>query len=477
MLNHSNYEWDRITTPIDTERLDHWLKETQFDERRSARLICGFREGFDIGYRGPSDRCDHAKNIPFSVGDKTEMWNKIMKEVKDLRYAGPYELGDLPFENYVQSPIGLVPKAENKTRLIFHLSYDFGVEERRRSINHHTPQELCSVRYQDLDCAILNILRILKCAPGGEKTVVFAKSDFSHAFRILPILVIQRKFLLMMAYHPETGKQYYFVDLCLPFGSSRSCALFQEFSDAIKHIVEYRVTGMFLFPLAITNYLDDFLFITLYISTCNGMVKEFLFICQDIRCPVSMDKTEMAAPWMGFLGVLLDGTNKLMAIPEDKVMKARNLLTWAIQRRKVTVKFVQQLMGMLNFLNKVIVPGHAFMRGMYEQISVKTKSGFLLSQHHHIWLKKQFILDCNVWLAFLEAAQQNRHLLCRPFIDYDGKFSQSRILSLTSDASRSQVLGIGRSSWRKTNGSLDSGTLNSLGFVSLVLSSWSYMLW
>ena len=31
-----------------------------------------------------------------------------MKEVKVKRLAGPYE--EVPFENYIQSPIGLVPK-------------------------------------------------------------------------------------------------------------------------------------------------------------------------------------------------------------------------------------------------------------------------------------------------------------------------------------------------------------------------------
>ena len=43
-----------------------------------------------------------------------------------------------------QSPIDLVPKAGNKTRLIFHLSYDFNDED--RSLNYHTPEEMCTVK-------------------------------------------------------------------------------------------------------------------------------------------------------------------------------------------------------------------------------------------------------------------------------------------------------------------------------------------
>ena len=77
-----------------------------------------------------------------------------MNEVELGRFAGPYE--DIPFENYIQSPIGLVPKAGNKTRLIFHLSYTF--KNRNKSVNFWTPQELCSVKYNDLDSEVRNYL-------------------------------------------------------------------------------------------------------------------------------------------------------------------------------------------------------------------------------------------------------------------------------------------------------------------------------
>ena len=110
--------------------------------------------GFDLGYRGPSVRRDVAENIPLRVGTKTDLWNKIIKEVQANRLAGLYDIKDLPFEHFVQSPVGLVPKANNKLCLIFHLSYDFGEKVQQKSINYHTPDDLCSVHYQDLDQAV-----------------------------------------------------------------------------------------------------------------------------------------------------------------------------------------------------------------------------------------------------------------------------------------------------------------------------------
>ena len=139
----------------------------------------GFSEGFPIGYEGPTDRADYSNNILLRTGSPTELWNKVMKEVRLGRYAGPYQHKP-PFTNFVQSPISLVPKAGGKTRLIFHLSYKF--PNGNESINHWTPKEKCSVKYNDLDHAIKNCIKLLKNSP-GRKEIFFSKTDLDSAFR------------------------------------------------------------------------------------------------------------------------------------------------------------------------------------------------------------------------------------------------------------------------------------------------------
>ena len=63
-----------------------------------------------MGYREPENRTDLSENIPWRIGTATHLWNKTMAEVKESRYEGPYKLSDLPFDNYIQSLVGLVPK-------------------------------------------------------------------------------------------------------------------------------------------------------------------------------------------------------------------------------------------------------------------------------------------------------------------------------------------------------------------------------
>ena len=83
-----------------------------------------------------------------------------MKEVEAKRVAGLYD--KIPFENYIQSPVGLVPKAGGKTRMIFHLSYNFS--EKEKSVNACTPKHLCSVKYNDLDSAVRQCLDLYRQA-------------------------------------------------------------------------------------------------------------------------------------------------------------------------------------------------------------------------------------------------------------------------------------------------------------------------
>ena len=382
------------------------LRESKYPADKIQFLIDGFTCGFDIGYTGPEHRKETSPNIPLHIGSKTELQNKIMKEVKLGRYAGPFE--KISFDNYMQSPVGLVPKAGNKTRLIFHLSYEFA--SGKGLLNANTPKEKCSVQYWDLDYAVQSCLNILKFWEGkgvANQPLVFTKSDLASAFRILP-LKVNFKWLILKAVDPQTGKTYYFVDKCLPFGVSISYELFQAFSDALRHITQYAINNNSLD--VITNYLDDFLFIALTLVECNGYVLIFLKICNDIGCPVSLEKTEWGASLIIFLGILLDGIHKCLCIPQDKRLKVLNMLKWFVDSRKATIKQIQVLTGSLNFLTHAIVPGRVFTRGMYTKLCHTDSRGRALKDHHHVKIDKEFEEDCKVWTMFLEQDARGSNL-------------------------------------------------------------------
>ena len=215
--------------------------------------------------------------------------------------------------------------------------------------------------------------------------LVFGKTDCSNAFHLVPILVAQCYLLVMMCIHPETGEKWFFIDKCLPFGSSRSCAIFQEFSDALVYIAKMKIRAEKIARNPVlSNYLDDFLFIALKMSVCSTMLKEFLSLCRTIGCPISEEKTETSTEIIVFLGMLLNGRLHVVSVPQDKVIKALNLIQEVIELKKVTIKTIQQLTGTLNFLNRAIVPGRAFTRNMYTKLKITNSKGRPLKQHHHV---------------------------------------------------------------------------------------------
>ena len=296
-----------MVTPVKVEVLDFLLQDTEYMEDERNFITNGFRFGFPLEYHGPKDRKMMANNLKLRCGSLTQLWNKVIKEVSLGCYAGPFE--EIPFTNYIQSPIGLVPKHKpGETRLIFHLSYPEG-----ESVNDYTPKDLCTVKYKDLDQAIRLIQSV-------SQNCFVVKSDFKGAFRNLPIKPEDRKWLVMVAVHPVTRIKYFFIEKCLPFGSSISCSHFQRVSNAIEHIFLKR-TGS-----RANNYLDDFLIAALIKALCDGRVQAFLDICEMINFPVSMEKTFWGEQIIIFLGMLIDTVNQMVLVPVDKSYKAVSLL-------------------------------------------------------------------------------------------------------------------------------------------------------
>ena len=261
-----------MRTPVNATKFINMLERGVYHPTSELKFLKdGFTKGFSIGYAGPVKRRNTSKNIPFTIGNKYMMWEIIMKEVAEGRYAGPFE--EIPYDYYIQSPIGLVPKDGNKTRLIFHLSYNFSDDPDEGSVNSFTPKELCTVKYNDLDVAVKTCLRVSEEARGitGSPEIFLSKSDLQSAFRMLPITKEHWCWLIMKAEDPRDGKVKFFVDKCLPFGASISCSHFQRFSNALKFLGEYITKKNF----HVVNYLDDYLFIETSRVACNTLVRSF----------------------------------------------------------------------------------------------------------------------------------------------------------------------------------------------------------
>lgn len=142
---------DRPITPIHVDQLRNYLEG--YPSELHNHLISGFSSGFSLGCEGQPP-IFNPHNLPSPLAQPDIVTDKIAKELNSGRIAGTFHVP--PFDNFVSSPLGLVPKKQpGQFRLIHHLSYPKGY-----SVNDGIPRERATVQYSSIDDAV-TILRSL----------------------------------------------------------------------------------------------------------------------------------------------------------------------------------------------------------------------------------------------------------------------------------------------------------------------------
>ena len=384
----------RPVTPVKVYRLQHYLSGYPFAKRQY--LLNGFTYGFSIQC-SLSQSCLQSSNLKAALENPAAVKAKLAKELAAVRIVVPF--GVPPFRDFLISPLGLVPKkTSSEFRLIHHLSFPRG-----SSVNDGIPRALCSVNYTSADDAI----KLVKPLGPG---CYMAKTDIALAFRIIPIHPCDFHLLGI-----KWQGKYYF-ERCLPMGCSTSCSIFESFSTALEWIPKKLLGSQ-----AIIHILDDFLIIASTESACRKQLHKLLALCDDLGVPIAEGKTFGPLTTLQFAGVTLDSITMQASLTEDKLAKCRDQLSSCYHMKRITLRDLQSLIGLLNFTCSVIVPGSAFLR----QLIDLTKG--LRNPRHFIRITKECKQDIKVWLSFLH--QYNGKSLFLPDL-----WLTSRKLQLYTDA-------------------------------------------
>ena len=87
----------------------------------------------------------------------------------------------------------------------------------------------------------------------------------------------------------------------------------------------------------------------------------------------------------------------VIRLPVDKIQKINHKLLAIKQCRKVTLKELQSLIGLLNFACGCVVPGRAFLRRLYDLTCG------INHPHHFIRLNKEARADLSMWSTFMQS--------------------------------------------------------------------------
>jgi hypothetical protein len=393
---HASPDYDIISTPVEWRRLEFWLQGYDADAR--SYLINGFRGGFSLHFSGD----------PFSVTSQNHasarcnmpaLREYVNAESAAGRVAGPFS--SPPFDPFVISPLGIVPKKEaGKFRVIHDLSFPVS-----NSVNAGIMQEDAAVDYETLD-------RVIELVQLAGRGALIAKVDIEQAFRIIPVCP-QDRYLLGFSINGE-----FFFDKCLPMGCRSSCAIFETFSRSLQWVARSKLSIPY-----ISHILDDFIFVGPPDSNiCALSLDAFLLLCADCSIPIKHAKTVLPATCVAAHGIELDTIAMQARLPEEKLNKARTLLQRYSSKTRISLRELQSLIGFLTFACRVIQPGRAFLRRLISLTYAVT------NPRHHITLNSGARADMKAWLSFL--VQFNGTTLFP-----EPSFSSSDTLQLYSDAS------------------------------------------
>ena len=297
----------------------------------------------------------------------------MAKELAAKRMIGPFEKS--PFPYFCVSPLGAREKKEpGKYRII----HDLSAPKKGVSVNGNIAETKGSVSYADIPAAV----RLIQQQGQG---CVLAKTDIEHAYKLLPI---HKDDIPALGIRWQ-GNLYF--DCTLPMGCRTGCKLFEIFSTALEFIAWEQNCG----PLC--HILDDFLMVTPHTGAAKLRLARFQFICKKLGVPLSEEKTEWGT-CLTFLGILLDTIRMQASLPEDKLKKCRDLITRYLCEKKITVKQLESLTGVLNFACQVVVPGRPFLRRLYQLLS-----GVRKKPYFKIKLTSGAKNDLRMWLSFFNS--------------------------------------------------------------------------
>lgn len=403
---HNPNPYQPLPTPVKPEILSNFLHNYDLHDY----LVDGFTNGFKINCHG-FGASFQVKNHKSALQNSNIVSALIDKEITLGRYAGPFT--SPPLQNMTFSPLGLVPKKEpGKFRLIHDLSYPKG-----NAVNDFISTKNSTVSYETLD----DVIKLVKiCGPGA----LIAKCDIEEAFRQIPVHPSDYRLLGF------TWNNFYYYDRCLAMGCSSSCRIFETFSRALQWLVKQ------IEPAAMVSHiLDDFIFVGPANSVfCQEQLQLFLSICSQIALPIKANKTVLPCTNIIVHGLELQTLKMLTILPQEKIVKAISLLLDLSHKKKITLRELQRIIGVLNFACRAVVPGRTFLRRIIGLSMGLTKP------FQHARVNKEARADAEAWLSFFKHFNGTSFFLHDPWLS-------SESIKLGTDASGHHYAGIFSSKW------------------------------
>ena len=272
----------------------------------------------------------------------------VQKGLADNSILGP--LNDIPFNKFVVSPLGSVPKSDpSERRTIMNLSYPKGA-----SVNDVIPKDSYlgqsfHLRYPGVD-QLINLIKLK-----GQGCALF-KRDLKSAYRQL--LRVDPGDIHWLGF--SWNNKFYF-DLTHPQGGRSAAMCCQRATSGIVYIFKSMNPSN-----EATNYLDDFAGAEVWEDgQADRAYSELGLVLENANILEAMAKSCPPSTIMVFLGILFDTVSMTISITAERLLEITGLLKVWLNKFRATKKEVQSIVGLLNFVAACVRPGRIFLARMF----------------------------------------------------------------------------------------------------------------
>ena len=336
-----NYACARIPL-ISGLNIAEWERELR--DYHDPLLLQYLKFGFPLSLVHPQDLFNTAITNHHSANQFPEAIQKYLQEECSLgAMLGP--LDQVNSEHFHCSPLLTRPKDKNKRRVILNLSHPYG-----RSVNDHVDKNHFdghefTLRFPTIDDIVEEILKV-------KNDPVLYKIDVVRAFRNLKVDPVDAL---------KFGIQWdglYFLDQCVAFGCTHGSAAFQMVSDAVTFIMQKHGAKIFA-------YIDDYI----GISEASDAMRHFndlhaLLI--RLGLPINQQKLSPPSKTLTCLGVHIDTPKASLSIDQDKLTSIHKECFHIVDKKYLSRKNFQSLLGKLIYLHKCVVPARIFINRIWK---------------------------------------------------------------------------------------------------------------
>ena len=330
-----------LPTNLNLQKWQHYLPDSKYRD-----ILDWLRFGVPLGYCGPVAASDSFTNHPSALKFPSHVDEYIEKELSLGAIIGPFE--SPPFEWIRQGPILTREKSDGRRRIVIDLSFPSDT-----SINAYIKKN--TIMGVKREFGLPNVDQVVECISQTKGQAYLFSCDISNCYKNLsvdpqfwPLLVI-------------FWKEKYYVEVKLPFGARNAACFVQMVAEAILDILRREGICGFM-------YLDDVITISAGLDQAKGHAHRVQQLLNELGLPLASHKNQGPATDLVWLGVKICAKTQTLSVPKQKLDKIIKLASSMANKKRLSKKNLQSIMGKINHIAKCILPARIFTSRILEVI-------------------------------------------------------------------------------------------------------------